>query len=128
MDIYFELKTTKSHQEAVEAVKASLLLYGFGVLFEMNFKDKLKEKGLEFDTDFTVLEVCNPSKAKKVLDHDIIAGYFLPCKLAVFNKDNATFIGMLKPTTLIELSGVVGLVDVADEVEADLIASITEAV
>ena len=128
MDIYFELKTTKGFQEAIDAVKESLSPYGFGVLFEMNFKDKLREKGLEFDTDFTVLEVCNPAKAQKVLQQDITAGYFLPCKMAVYSKEDSIYIGMLKPTTLIEVSGIQGLGIVADEVEADLIAAITKAV
>jgi len=128
MDIYFELKTSKGFQEAIDAVKASLLPYGFGVLFEMNFKDKLREKGLEFDADFTVLEVCNPAKAQKVLQQDITAGYFLPCKMAVYSKNGNRYIGMLKPTTLIEVSGIKGLTSVADDVEAVLIAAITEAV
>lgn len=128
MDIYFELPTNKTFDEAVDALKASLKPYSFGVLWEMNFKDKLQEKGLEFDTDFKVLEVCNPSKAKTVLDSDISAGYFLPCKMAVYSKDGQIYIGMLKPTTLIEIYGNHSLDGVAEEVEHDLIAAITEAV
>jgi len=27
------------------------------------------------------MEACNPAKAKKVLEHNIEAGYFLPCKV-----------------------------------------------
>ena len=128
MDIYFELPTNKTFDEAVDALKVSLKPYSFGVLWELNFKDKLHEKGLEFDTDFKVLEVCNPAKAKKVLDSDISAGYFLPCKMVVYSKEGQMLIGMLKPTSLIEIYGNHDLDAVAEEVEHDLIAAITEAV
>ena len=128
MDIYFELPTGKLYDEAVDALKTSLKPYGFGVLWEMNFKDKLREKDFEFDIDFKVLEVCNPAKAHEVLSSDISAGYFLPCKMAVYSKDGQIYIGMLKPTSLIELHGNKDLEEVAEEVEHDLIAAITEAV
>jgi uncharacterized protein (DUF302 family) len=34
-------------------------------LWELNFKDKLQEKGLDFDKNFKILEVCNPVQAKE---------------------------------------------------------------
>ena len=128
MDIYFELQTDHSFAEAVESLKQSLKPYGFGVLWELSFKDKLEEKGLSFDDDFKVLEVCNPAKAQKVLMTDISAGYFLPCKMAVYNKDGHVFVGMLKPSSLIEIHGNKALNALAEEVERDLIAAITAAV
>lgn len=128
MDIYFELATERSFEAALESLKSALGPYGFGVLWEMNFKDKLQEKGFDFEPNFKVLEVCNPSKAEKVLKADISAGYFLPCKMVVYEKDKTIFIGMLKPTSLIELHGNSRLTHVAEEVERDLIAAITQAV
>jgi uncharacterized protein (DUF302 family) len=67
MDIKYEVKINKSFDEAVESLKKSLSENKFGVLWELNFKDKLREKGLEFDTNFKILEVCNPVQAKEVL-------------------------------------------------------------
>ena len=128
MEIYFELATDKTFESAVQSLKESIKPYGFGVLWELNFKDKLQEKGLEFNTDFQVMEVCNPVKAKQVLEGDITAGYFLPCKAAVYEKDGCIYIGMLKPTSLMDIHGNKALVDNAEEVEHDLIAAITNAV
>ena len=128
MDIYFELPTDKSFDQACEALKEAVKPFGFGVLWELNFKDKLHEKGIEFDIDFKVFEVCNPKKAEKVLSQDISAGYFLPCKMVVYQKDGQMFIGMLKPTSLIEIHGNTDLNDIAEEVEHDLIAAVTAAV
>lgn len=126
--VQYSKETSKSFDDAVVAIKESLSNYGFGVLWELNFKDKLREKGLEFDKNFKILEACNPSKAKKVLDAEIEAGYFLPCKMAVYDKNGKTYIGMIKPTTLIDLMDSDQLVTIAEEVEDVLIKAIDEAV
>lgn len=120
MNIQFEMSSNKSFDQAVMDLKENLSVQHFGVLWEMNFLDKLREKGLEFDTNFKVLEVCNPQKAKKVLDSTLEAGYFLPCKMTVYEKENKIYIGMLKPTALIENFNNDALMVIAKEVEATL--------
>lgn len=67
MDINYKIKTDKDFNKAVDDLKESLGNHRFGVLWELNFKDKLKEKGLEFNNNFKILEVCNPPQAKQVL-------------------------------------------------------------
>lgn len=127
MDINYKVATNKSFETAVEDLKTSLGKYNFGVLWELNFKEKLKEKGLEFDKNFKVLEVCNPKKAKEVLDKYIEAGYFLPCKMVVYENNGSVFIGMLKPTSLIGMIDNDELSGIAADVEKELMASIDEA-
>ena len=48
MNINYKVKTEKTFPEALESIKASLSERGFGVLWELNFKEKLQEKGLAF--------------------------------------------------------------------------------
>jgi len=120
MDFKYEVEVKKSFDEAVESLKISLSENKFGVLWELNFKDKLKEKNLEFESNFKVLEVCNPVQAKEVLSKDIEAGYFLPCKLVVYEKNSSVFIGMMKPTELIQMLGKKELMAVAKDVENTL--------
>lgn len=127
MDINYKVATNKSFETAVEDLKTSLGKHNFGVLWELNFKEKLKEKGLEFDKNFKVLEVCNPKKAKEVLDKYIEAGYFLPCKMVVYENNGSVFIGMLKPTSLIGMIDNDELSGIAADVEKELMASIDEA-
>jgi len=103
MNIIYKVKTSKDFDSAVESVKKKLSENKFGVLWELNLKNKLEEKGEYFDRNFHVLEVCNPKKAKAVLDIDIEVGYFLPCKVVVYEDNNEVFIGMPKPTELIGL-------------------------
>ncbi|WP_187954827.1 DUF302 domain-containing protein, partial [Bacillus subtilis] len=69
----------KGIEEAVESLEASLKEAQFGVLWNFDIKDKLNEKGLEFEKEFKVLEVCNPKEAQRILNENTLAGYFLPC-------------------------------------------------
>lgn len=127
MNMIYEVKTEKTFDIAREDLKKSLGARSFGVLWEMNFKDKLHEKGLEFEDDFQVMEVCNPPKAKKVLDKHREAGYMLPCKMAVYTKEGHVYMGMMKPTALMGVMEKEDLRDVAEEVEAILKEALNEA-
>lgn len=117
MKVLYERKVNKQFEEAVESIKNGLAKNKFGVLWELNFKDKLKEKGLDFNKNFKVLEVCNPVQAKEVLDTNIEVGYFLPCKVVVYEKNNSVFVGMLRPTEIINMLDNNELTKIADDVE-----------
>lgn len=127
MNINYEVKTDKPFEKAVEDLKESLAKKSFGVLWELNFKDKLKEKELDFDKNFKILEVCNPKQAKEILDINTEAGYFLPCKMVVYEDNNSVFIGMTKPTSLIETIEDNKVTSIATDIEKKLISSIEEA-
>jgi uncharacterized protein (DUF302 family) len=127
MSLIFEVKTNKDFETAVIDLKKSLTENSFGVLWEMNFKDKLQEKGLDFNKNFKVFEVCNPPRAKVVLDQNLDAGYMLPCKMVVYEKEDGVRIGMMKPTSMAELMNDKGLDEVANEVETILRKAIDSA-
>ena len=128
MNIKYEVKSEKSFDKAVESLKNSLSENKFGVLYELNFKDKLKEKGLEFDSNFKILEVCNPVQAKEVLSRNIEVGYFLPCKMVIYEKEGSVYIGMIKPTELIQMIGSEEIIALAKDIENVLKKSIDGAV
>ncbi|MBK5242217.1 DUF302 domain-containing protein [Clostridium sp.] len=128
MNIKYEVKSEKSFDEAVESLKKSLSENKFGVLFELNFKDKLKEKGLEFESNFKILEVCNPVQAQEVLSRNIEVGYFLPCKMVVYEKEGSVYIGMIKPTEIIQMIGSEEILAIAKDIENVLKKSIDGAV
>ena len=127
MNINYKVKTGKTFSEALESIKASLSERGFGVLWELNFKEKLQEKGLEFERNFKVLEVCNPKQAKEVLDQNIEAGFFLPCKMVVYEEQDSVVLGMVNPTALIGLLDDADLSTAAANVETTLKAAIDAA-
>jgi len=128
MEVIYKVKTNKTFEKAVEDLKTSLNDHNFGVLWELNFKDKLKEKGLEFDTNFKIFEVCNPEQAKIVLEKNIEVGFFLPCKMIVYDYENSVFIGMLNPIGLIGMIDNKDLSSIATEVERELKDAIDSAI
>ncbi|HEY8910610.1 MAG TPA: DUF302 domain-containing protein [Desulfosporosinus sp.] len=128
MEFNYEVKTTKPFLTAVEDLKKTISENKFGVLWELNFKDKLQEKGLDFQKNFMVLEVCNPKQAKEVLDRHIEVGYFLPCKMVVYEKEDSVYMGMVLPTAMIGMMGQEELLSVAQQVETGLKKALDEAV
>lgn len=76
-------------QEAVERVTARLKEDGFGVLCEIDIKEKLKEKlGVDF-RNYVILGACNPPLAFKTLQEEINIGLLLPCNVIVYDADQA---------------------------------------
>ncbi|WP_394191820.1 DUF302 domain-containing protein [Paenisporosarcina quisquiliarum] len=127
MNFHYTVETEKSMDEAVKALEASLKEEQFGVLWDFDLTAKLQEKGLDFNTGYRVLEVCNPKEANRVLQEDKVVGYFLPCKIVVYEDEGKTKIGLPKPTTLIELANNDKLTEIATDVENRLIRSIDQA-
>lgn len=128
MKVFYEKETGKSLQAAIHSLTENLKSGGFGVLWQLNFKDKLAEKGLEFKDDFVVLEVCNPKQAKEVLEHNIHIGYVLPCKMVVRSEGDKTYIGMTNPEILIGLFDSPELMGVAKQVAGTLRKAIEAAI
>jgi len=122
MNMIYKQKTDKAIEEALESLKGNLAEEEFGVLWQLNFKDKLREKGLAFDNNFMILEVCNPLKAQHVLNEQMDMGFFLPCKVAVYEEDGVTYIGMPNPTALMStiMADNRDLQNMAEEVEGQL--------
>ncbi|WMM24877.1 DUF302 domain-containing protein [Tissierella sp. MB52-C2] len=128
MELIYEKITDKSFDEAVKNITESLKDKKFGVLWQLNFKDKMIEHGIDFPNNFMVLEVCNPQKANEVLTKHIEMGYFLPCKMVVYEKDGTVRIGTARPEILMGMAGYDDLGDVASEVEEILIEAIDNAI
>jgi len=120
----YTITTEQTVEEAVERITEQLKAEAFGVLWDFDLANKLEEKGLGFEGQYRILEVCNPKEASRVLTEDRTAGYFLPCKIAVFTEDGKTKIGMPRPTALIALVEDEKLKQVASDVEERLIKAI----
>ncbi len=117
----YTVETKKSIDEAITSLEINLKEEKFGVLWMFDIKEKLQEKGLDFDQDYKVLEVCNPHEAQRVLNENLLVGYFLPCKIVVYSDKGQTKIGMPKPTALINLIDNDELKQLAKDIEDRLI-------
>ena len=77
------------YDDAVARTTAALKEQGFGVLCEIDIKEKLREKlGVDFRR-YTILGACNPPLAYKTLQEEINIGLLLPCNVIVYESDKA---------------------------------------
>jgi len=83
MKYYISKKIDATFEQAIDRVKESLEIEGFGVLSEINMQQKMKEK---LDIDFrryTIIGACNAAYAYKALQHEDKIGTMLPCNVVV---------------------------------------------
>ncbi|HLS10080.1 DUF302 domain-containing protein [Lentibacillus sp.] len=125
---HYTVESNKSVDEAVTLLASALKEEKFGVLWDFDVKDTLENKGLEFEQEYRILEVCNPQAAKEVLTQNHMVGYFLPCKIVVYSDEGKTKVGMPKPTALINLTGDDSLKAFAEDIESRLISCLDQIV
>lgn len=118
---HYTIQVNKSPEQAIAAIQQNLMVEKFSVLFQLNLKEKLQEKGVEFEQTYYILEVCNAIEAKRVLSQNALVGYFLPCKIVVYEENGATQIGLPKPTSLIGFVEDESLMGIAADIETRLI-------
>ena len=122
------VETTKSVDQAVNDFQEAVKKHKFGVLHIHNLQETMKKKGVDFPNQCQILEICNPQKAKEVLEDDMEMNMALPCRVSVYTDRGKTKIGMIKPTALLaSLSQSEHLKKVAEEVEEKIIQMIHDA-
>jgi uncharacterized protein (DUF302 family) len=116
--MYYIVESAKSIDQASTALEAAVKRHGFGVLHVHDLGTTLRSKGIAFDEQCKVFEVCNPAQAAKVLSADMRLNMALPCRISVFTEKGRTKIGLIKPAAMLAtLSDDPALVQVAQEVE-----------
>jgi uncharacterized protein (DUF302 family) len=125
----WSVPTPKTVDEALTAVEASLGRHQFQVLWHLDINEKLAARGLVPEPPFHILEVCSAPRAKAALATNQRVGYFLPCKIVVYEDQGShgTEIGLERPSLMMRLLGDEALRPLADEVEGLLKAAISEA-
>lgn len=111
------LTSRKTVQEIESVFNEVCARHQFGVLGTINLRQKLNDKGVAFERECLIFEVCNPSQAKKVLEANIAISAALPCRIAVYQEDGVTKIAAIRPTALLGMFPNPELVPVAREVE-----------
>ncbi len=125
----YAVTTDKSIESAIEALTDALSRRQFSVLWHLDMNEKLIQKGLEPEPPFHVLEVCSAPRAKEALRTTQIVGYFLPCKLVVYQdrETGKTTLGLPDPEALLTLAGHSSLDGLAREITAILHEAVEEA-
>ena len=126
--MYYIVETAKTFDLAAADLESAVKNHGFGVLHVHDLGNTLRGKGIAFDEQCKVFEVCNPHQAAKVLATDMRLNMALPCRISVFTENGKTKIGLIKPEPMLAtLSGDATLRQVAREVEEKTIRMVDEA-
>jgi uncharacterized protein (DUF302 family) len=89
----------------------------FGVQAVHNLREKMESKGVPFERECRVIEVCNPGHAQAVLNQNIEISTALPCRISVYAEGGRTILATMKPTMLLTMFNAPAAAATAQEVE-----------
>jgi len=120
--MYYIVDTKKSFNQASTDLQSAVIHHGFGVMHVHDLGTTLRSKGIAFDEECKIFEVCNPQQAARVMSIDMRLNMALPCRISVFTEQGNTQIGLIKPLQMLSaLSQDTALIQIASEVERQLI-------
>ena len=126
--MYFIKETEKTFERASRDLEEAVKNNGFGVLHIHDLGETLRGKGIQFEEQCRVFEVCNPLQAEKVLNIDMRLNMALPCRLSVYTENRQVKIGYIKPVDMLSaLSADASLLSIATEVEASMVRMVNDA-
>ena len=64
----YEIDSTKTIDQVCQDLEKAVVEYKFGVMTVHNLKETMKKKGVDFEKECRIFEVCNPNQAKRVLE------------------------------------------------------------
>ena len=99
--MYYIVETDKSFDQASSDLDSAVKRHRFGVLHVHHLGATLRSKGIAFDEQCKIFEVCNPGQAGKVLSTDMRLNMALPCRISVFTDKGKTKVGFIKPAKML---------------------------
>lgn len=106
--------------DAVEKTREALQEEGFGVLCEIDIREKLKEKlGVDF-RNYMILGACNPPLAYETLQQEINIGLLLPCNVVVYEGAGHTVVAAIDAAMMLSVVGNPNLTATAEAVNEKL--------
>lgn len=122
----YKVESAKSLGEVTRALEAAAQRHKFGVIAVHDLKAKLKEKGVDFEPECLIYELCNPQQAKKALEGNLDVSTALPCRVSVYKTGEKVVLSTIRPTAQIGMFNVPELQPVAEDVEKTILAIMNE--
>jgi uncharacterized protein (DUF302 family) len=111
----------RPYEDALERTKKALATEGFGVLSEIDIREKLKEKlGVDFKR-YVILGACNPPLAHKALQAEPEIGLLLPCNVIVYEESpKKSVVAAIDPDSMVTVTNNDRLAEIATDAKARL--------
>jgi uncharacterized protein (DUF302 family) len=108
------------YKTVIELVREALKKEGFGVLTEIDVKEKMKEKlGLDF-RKYIILGACSPPDAHQAILAEENIGLMLPCNVIIYERGNKIVLSIIRPTVAMQMIANPALRSIAENVEVKL--------
>lgn len=115
----YVVTSDKSVDEVCSAMESAVPDNKFGIVGTHDLKATMLKKGVDFENEVRVFEICNPVKAKAVLATDMDLAMALPCRISVYEDNGKTKISMIEPVQMLQaLNSNPELIEIASDVEA----------
>jgi uncharacterized protein (DUF302 family) len=121
-----KISTGKTVSETATALHAAVQANQFGVMQVHNLKETMVNKGVEFERECLIFEVCQPQQAKKVLEQNMSVSTALPCRISIYEEGGKTILATLRPTILLGMFDSPQMEGVAKQVEDTIVKIMTE--
>ena len=103
--------------EAVSRVQEELHKEGFGIISEIDVRQKFKEKLHKEFRNYLILGACNPGLAYQAFGIELNIGTLLPCNVAVYAlSEGRTVVMIMDPVAVVALVGNDQLTELAETV------------
>lgn len=119
--------SSRSSEEVEKRLREAAARHKFGVLHVHDLRQTLQSKGIELGSECRVYDVCNPQAASKALHAEMKVSTVLPCRISIFSENQGCTIATVRPTSLLEATGLDGVASLAGEIEREVLAIIDEA-
>lgn len=123
----YSVTSEKTLDQVCAALTEVVPAHKFGLIATHNLRETMAKKGVEFDRECRVFEVCNPHQAKKVLTARMAISTALPCRIAVYEENGKVVLATMQPSAMLGLFEVPELESVAAEVEVAIYAIMQDA-
>ena len=125
--MYYIVDSKKSFEVAAADLESAVKRHAFGLMHVHDMGSTLRSKGVLFEDECKVFEICDPVQASKVLSIDMRLNMALPCRISIYTDKEKLRIGMIKPIEMLSaLSQDAALIKLANEVEEQMIQIIDE--
>ncbi len=123
----YVITSEKPLDQVCSDLEKAVVTHKFGLMATHNIRETMAKKGVDFDRECRIFEVCNPHQAKKVLESRMEVSTALPCRISVFEEDGKVKMATMKPSMMLGIFDAPDLDTVAAEVETSIVAIMQDA-
>ena len=123
----YVVTSDKSLDQVCSDLEKAVVAHEFGLMATHNIRETMAKKGVDFDRECRIFEVCNPHQAKKVLESRMEVSTALPCRISVFEEEGKVKMATMKPSMMLGIFDAPELDGVAAEVETSMMAIMQDA-